>query len=68
MKRIKLIENYESSDEVGAVYKDIEAAFGMVPNLFKTYAHFPALLQSELGKDKGIADGRGPPRGSLRNR
>ena len=26
-------------------FKDIEAAFGMVPNLFKTYGEFPGFIQ-----------------------
>lgn len=45
MARIKPIEKEEATDEVRIIYRDIEAAFGMVPNLFKTYAHFPALLR-----------------------
>ncbi|CAG0987305.1 MAG: hypothetical protein OIN86_11425 [Candidatus Methanoperedens sp.] len=52
MTRIKLIEKEDASDQVRAVYKDIEAAFGMVPNLFKTYAHFPSLLKVNWEKTK----------------
>ncbi len=55
MKRIKLVEKNEANDEVKAVYKDIEAAFGMVPNLFKTYAHFPARLKVNWEKTKSMA-------------
>lgn len=62
MTRIKLIENYEASDMVLAVYKDIEAAFGMVPNLFKTYAHFPALLLANWEKTKVLLMGGELPR------
>ncbi|MDW7775992.1 MAG: peroxidase-related enzyme [Methanosarcinales archaeon] len=57
MTRIKFIESYEAIDEVKAVYKDIEAAFGMVPNLFKTYANFPALLLTNWEKTKVLLMG-----------
>lgn len=57
MPRIELIEKENASDEVRAIYKDIEAAFGMIPNLFKTYAHFPALLQVNWEKTKVLLMG-----------
>ncbi len=62
MTRIKLIEKEEASDEVKAIYKDIEAAFGMVPNLLKTYAHFPALLKVNWEKTKVVLMGGELPR------
>ncbi len=62
MTRIKLIEKEDANDEVRAVYKDIEAAFGMVPNLFKTYAHFPALLKVNWEKTKALMMGGELPR------
>jgi uncharacterized peroxidase-related enzyme len=62
MTRIKLIEKEDANDEVRAVYKDIEAAFGMVPNLFKTYAHFPALLKVNWEKTKVLLMGGKLPR------
>ena len=37
MTRIKPIEKEEASDDVRAIYIDIQAAFGMVPNLFPSY-------------------------------
>lgn len=57
MSRIELIEKENASDEVRAIYEDIEAAFGMIPNLFKTYAHFPALLQVNWEKTKVLLMG-----------
>lgn len=57
MPRIELIEKENASDEVRAIYEDIEAAFGMIPNLFKTYAHFPALLQVNWEKTKVLLMG-----------
>lgn len=62
MTRIKLIEKEDASDEVKAIYKDIEAVFGMVPNLFKTYAHFPALLKVNWEKTKVLLMGGELPR------
>lgn len=62
MTRIKPIEKEEASDEVRIIYRDIEAAFGMVPNLFKTYAHFPALLRVNWEKTKALMMGGELPR------
>lgn len=62
MTRIKPIEKEEATDEVRIIYRDIEAAFGMVPNLFKTYAHFPALLRVNWEKTKALMMGGELPR------
>ncbi len=62
MARIKPIEKEEATDEVRIIYRDIEAAFGMVPNLFKTYAHFPALLRVNWEKTKALMMGGEIPR------
>ncbi len=62
MMRIKPIEKEDADDEVTAIYKDIEAAFGMVPNLFKTYAHFPALLKVNWEKTNILLTGGDLPR------
>jgi uncharacterized peroxidase-related enzyme len=39
---------------VSAVFQEVEKAFGMVPNLFKTYAHHPPLLQANWNKVKAV--------------
>jgi len=39
---------------VAAIFQEIEKAFGMVPNLFKTYAHHPPLLQANWNKVKAV--------------
>jgi uncharacterized peroxidase-related enzyme len=44
----------ESSAEVQSVFKEIEAAFGMVPNLFKTLAHHPPLLELNWNRVKTL--------------
>ncbi|MEE8574446.1 MAG: peroxidase-related enzyme [Thermodesulfobacteriota bacterium] len=54
MPRIKPIETEDASEEVQEVFVDIEAAFGMVPNLFKTAAHFPPLLRANWNKVKAV--------------
>ncbi len=62
MTRIKPIEKEKANDDVRAIYEEIEAAFGMVPNLFKTYAHFPALLRVNWEKTKTLMMGGELPR------
>ncbi|MDH3974281.1 MAG: peroxidase-related enzyme [Deltaproteobacteria bacterium] len=54
MPKVETIEKGEASDEVKAIFDEIEAAFGMVPNLFKTSAHFPPLLKANWEKVKGV--------------
>ncbi len=57
MPKIEPIEKDHAIDEVKTVYEDIEAAFGMVPNLFKTSAHFPPLLKANWEKVKAVMMG-----------
>lgn len=40
--------------EAADVFREIEEVFGMVPNLFLTYAHHPPLLRSNWEKVKAI--------------
>ena len=54
MTRIKLAEEAKVSKEAAEVLKEIEEAFGMVPNLFKTYAHHPPLLKANWNKVKAV--------------
>jgi uncharacterized peroxidase-related enzyme len=39
---------------VASIFQEIEKAFGMLPNLFKTYAHHPPLLQANWNKVKAV--------------
>lgn len=57
MPRIETIERDSENPEVKAVFDDIEQAFGMVPNLFKTSAHFPPLLEANWNKVKAVMMG-----------
>ncbi len=57
MARIKPVDVNNVSDEVKAIFTEIEGAFGMVPNLFKTSAHFPLLLKTNWEKVKAVMMG-----------
>lgn len=54
MARILAREKEETSKDVQEVFAEIEGAFGMVPNLFKTYSHFPPLLKANWNKVKAV--------------
>ncbi len=51
MSRIK---PQEVTKETEKIFGEIQSAFGMVPNLFKTYAHHPALLEANWNKVKAV--------------
>jgi len=55
--RIKTLENKDVSEDVRLIFVEIENAFGMIPNLFKTAAHFPPLLKANWEKVKAIMMG-----------
>ncbi len=57
MSRINPLNLQEVSGEAKAVYEEIQNAFGMVPNLFRTYAHFPPLLKANWEKTKALMMG-----------
>ena len=48
--RISVVEKYEASEDVKEILTETEDAIGMVPNLFKTYSHFPPLLKDNWDK------------------
>ncbi len=54
MPRILVLEKNEVPEDVQEIFTEIEGAFGMVPNLFKTYAHFPVLLKANWDKVKAV--------------
>ncbi len=54
MPRISVVEKNEVSEDVQEIFTEIESAFGKVPNLFKTYSHFPALLKANWDKVKAL--------------
>lgn len=54
MARLTVIEKEQASKEVQEIFLEIEGAFGTVPNLFKTYSHFPPLLKANWNKVKAV--------------
>lgn len=54
MNRIDMIPPEAATPEVEAIFQDIKKAFGMIPNLFKTYAHHPPLLEANWHKVKRV--------------
>ena len=54
MARITTVETKAVSGETEAIFKEIEGAFGMVPNLFRTYAHHLPLLKANWNKVKAV--------------
>ncbi|ODS30458.1 MAG: hypothetical protein SCARUB_04439 [Candidatus Scalindua rubra] len=54
MLRISVIGESEVSEDVQEIFTEIESAFGKVPNLFKTYSHFPMLLKANWDKVKAL--------------
>ncbi|NOY45506.1 MAG: peroxidase-related enzyme [Deltaproteobacteria bacterium] len=57
MPRVSPVDPTEASPEVQAVFAEIREAFGMVPNLFRTQAHVPALLRANWDKVKAVMMG-----------
>jgi len=54
MPKIETIEKGAAGADVKEIYDNIESAFGMVPNLFKTSAHYPPLLKANWEKVKAV--------------
>jgi uncharacterized peroxidase-related enzyme len=54
MARITTVVPNEASGEIVAIFNEIEGAFGFVPNLFKSYAHHPPLLEANWCKLKAV--------------
>lgn len=54
MPRIQPLAPSEGDQSLLETFKEIEGAFGMVPNLFRTYAHNPALLEANWTKVKAL--------------
>lgn len=56
MPRLNPLNNNEVSPEVRNIFTEIERVFGTVPNLFKTYAHYPPLLRANWEKMKATME------------
>lgn len=54
MARITTYETSTATAEVKDIFAEIEGTFGMVPNLFKTYANHVPLLRANWNKVKAV--------------
>ncbi len=54
MPRVSVVGKSDVPKDVQEIFAEIEGAFGMVPNLFKTYSHFPPLLRANWDKVKAL--------------
>jgi uncharacterized peroxidase-related enzyme len=54
MARINPPDAKDMTEKTAGVLREIEGAFGMVPNLFKTYVHYPPLLEANWNKVKAV--------------
>src|SRR6056297_1102909 len=54
MNRIETVAPGTGPTEVEKIFQDIKKAFGMIPNLFRTYAHHPPLLEANWHKVKRV--------------
>ena len=52
--RIRMLERHEVTPELGALYDALLQQRGVVPNMFKTLANTPALLQGVIAFLKPI--------------
>ncbi len=50
----RIVPALRQPQNVAAIFQEIEGAFGMVPNLFKTYGHHPPLLRANWNKVKAV--------------
>jgi uncharacterized peroxidase-related enzyme len=54
MPRIAPLDPQHASGETTDIFREIKTAFGMVPNLFRTSAHYPPLLRANWNKVKAV--------------
>ncbi|MFK5925098.1 MAG: peroxidase-related enzyme [Desulfuromusa sp.] len=54
MSRIVTVDPTMVNSQVQEIFAEINAAFGRIPNLFKTYAHHPPLLEANWYKVKRV--------------
>ncbi|MGA6994113.1 MAG: peroxidase-related enzyme [Candidatus Deferrimicrobiaceae bacterium] len=54
MTRISPLDPKQATGETAEIFKEIQSAFGMVPNLFRTSAHHPPLLRANWDKVKAV--------------
>lgn len=55
-QRVRLIEPQAADTRVAALYRQIDARFGGIPNLFRALAHKPGILEATLAKVAQVMD------------
>ena len=61
MPRITALELSAAPADSKALLEGVQVKIGMVPNLFKTFAHSPAVLKAYLAQGDALAGGVLPP-------
>lgn len=56
MPHLSALNSEQVSEETQAIFTEIEQGFGGIPNLFKTYAHYPPLLRANWEKVKATLE------------
>jgi uncharacterized peroxidase-related enzyme len=54
MSRISTVDPAKVDSQVQEIFAEINEVFGRIPNLFKTYAHHPPLLEANWYKVKRV--------------
>jgi uncharacterized peroxidase-related enzyme len=54
MPSLPPLSNEQASSEAQALFQGIQSAFKMVPNIFRTMGHAPAVLQATLAMNQAI--------------
>ena len=62
MPRLKAIETAEAEPEAQALLEGVQQKLGMTPNLMRTMANSPAVLEAYLGFSNAIGKGRLTPK------
>jgi AhpD family alkylhydroperoxidase len=60
MQLVPPLADAQASDAAKSLFQTIHAAFGAVPNIFRTMGHAPDVLQSTLGLNKAIQSSLDP--------
>lgn len=60
MQHVPPLSDAQASDAARNLLQSIQAKFGMVPNIFRTMAHVPEVLQATLSLDGAIQHGLDP--------
>ena len=65
MPRLKAIETPEAEPKTKALLEGVQKKLGMTPNLMRTMANSPAVLEAYLGLGNALGKGTFQPRSAL---